>query len=425
MLKASQISVSPRSRDTLIFALIAGLMFILNPFFTVLLTGFTLMLRQSLALKPGMKQLWFILMALWLGMLNITKVPEGDQEMYVWMFERAAKLNPLEGIFNYAGGVEKEPVYGLYNYLCYWLFGGSKHIFFMLSTFIQYYLLFSAVNRVFTRARQGVSAVVCGVMVLSFFPQVFTLSIHLMRQSMAFAIVLYAVSLKTEDGRDHWVPLICAMFIHSAAALFVLLSLIPWIYHRMTPGQWAMMIAGLGAVVLGCNAIGSTMVELLGEDSNSSYIFRRMSSSFTDGLELKTDKYLMVAIPLFLVVINLLARHLNGSTKPDRLHSTGYYSPLYPYLYLFLFVTAMVLSFFTMPLIQYRFSFVDYTMAGFILPLFFRPANSLRLLYQIMVSLAFIALFLATFKHSGWTYRIEEIEILTCPLPTYFINSPL
>ena len=421
-LSSIQRTTRQRENSTLLFIGLSTI-FLLNPFLSVILCAASILVSKPRG--NTMLYFWFAITALWLGLLNITKEPESDQLMYLIYFNRAADLNPLDGILHYAGRSEKEPIYGLLNYLCYWLLNGNARLFFIACSFIEYYILFISIYTILSHSGYGLKSVVFGVIISAFFTQFFVLSIHLLRQVMAFSIVFYAISRKAVDGKNHWLPLICAPLIHSTAALFSILSLLPWIFHRMNLRQWIYFILILMSLISSCIAIGSTLTNLLGEDNGSSYIFRRMSDGYDDGGTMDIVKSLIIIIPLWTICVIALTKRLSGSKCQNVSHTNGYYSPLYPIIHLFIFLSVMVLSFSSLPLIQYRFAFVNYSFLGFLLPILFNRKNKIQNLYILTTSIIFIIYFLSTYQLSGWTYRIDVAQILLYPAPLYFILSPL
>ena len=121
-LSSIQRTTRQRENSTLLFIGLSTI-FLLNPFLSVILCAASILVSKPRG--NTMLYFWFAITALWLGLLNITKEPESDQLMYLIYFNRAADLNPLDGILHYAGRSEKEPIYGLLNYLCYWLLNGN------------------------------------------------------------------------------------------------------------------------------------------------------------------------------------------------------------------------------------------------------------------------------------------------------------
>lgn len=396
------------------FFIVFGFLFILNPLVSIFCGASWLILKKN----PVESELrfWFVLMALWISLVNITKVPASDQMMYLRWYDSLENINSIGRIFQYSGDekVYKEPIYGLFQFICHTVYFGNDKLFFLTASFISYYFCFLAVGIILQKAGQGLNAVIFGVVCCTFFNQFFYLSIHLLRQIMAFSIVLYAIALRTQDGRNHWIPLICAPLIHTTAALFTLLAIMPFIYHRMRMREYLIMLCPLLIVTVGSMAFGSMMASFLGDNNVSSYAFKRMSTNFDDGVSSNPLVIAIMIIPLS--VISLLT--LKRLSKSKNLTS-----PLYPIIYLFLFLAIMILSLSGRPLLQYRFTFVTYQFLPFILPILFPSKSKFRNTYFLIIGGFFILRFLLTFDSGAWTYKITVLNMLSWPAPFYFFAS--
>lgn len=407
-------SISHISGSDRYFFIIFGLLFILNPLASIFCGAVWLISKKN----PAESHLRFCLalLALWISLVNITKVPASDQIMYLKWYDGLENLNSISRIFQYSGNekVYKEPIYGLFQFICHTIYFGNSKLFFLTASFVSYYFLFLAVDIILRKAGQRLNAVIFGVVCCTFFNQFFYLSIHLLRQIMAFSIILYAIALRTQDGRNHWIPLICAPLIHTTAALFALLAIIPLIYHRMKMREYLIMLCPLLIVTIGSMAFGSMMTSFLGDNSASGYAFRRMSTNLSDGVDSNPLVIAIMIIPLS--VISLLT--LKRLSKSKNLTS-----PLYPIIYLFLFLAIMILSLSDRPLLQYRFTFVTYQFLPFILPLLFSSKSKWRNPYFLIVGSFFVLRFLLTFDNSAWTYKLTTLDMLTWPAPFYFFAS--
>lgn len=395
------------------FFIVFGFLFILNPLVSIFCGASWLILKKN----PVESELrfWFVLMALWISLVNITKVPASDQMMYLRWYDSLENINSIGRIFQYSGDekVYKEPIYGLFQFICHTVYFGNDKLFFLTASFISYYFCFLAVGIILQKAGQGLNAVIFGVVCCTFFNQFFYLSIHLLRQIMAFSIVLYAIALRTQDGRNHWIPLICAPMIHTTAALFALLAILPYIYHRMNLREYLIMLCPLLVVTVGSIAFGSMMTSFFGDNSASVYAFKRMSTNFNDGLEANPIVIAIMLTPLS--IISLLTLKRLPKSKNNK--ST---SPLYPIIYLFLFLAIMILSLSARPLMQYRFTFVTYQFLPFLLPLLFQPKSIWRNPFFIITGIFFILRFLLTFDGGTWIYKITALDMLSWPVPFYF-----
>lgn len=382
--------------------------FIINPFISIIL-GIILLTSKKRYANADLN-IWCILVAAWLSLINLTKVPESDQVMYIEWYKNCVNTNLIDGIFYYSGKL-KEPAYGIFQYACNILFDGNVKLFTFTVSFVNYSLLFFAVKIILLKARQGIRAVIFGIICISFFNQFFYISIHLIRQVMAFSIALYAIALHVKDGKNHWIILACAPLVHSTAALFSLLAIIPFIYHRMNLRQYVLLSIPLLISTVGSIAFGSMMLLVVGEDSMAGYAFYRMSSAADDGLESSPVVVAIMLIPLLTIsIITLLRLRRNRS----------YNSALYPILYLFLFLAILILSMSARPLVQYRFVFVTYQMMPFLLPLLLSPKNRLRNLYFVGTGTMFILRFFLTLNNSTFSYNITTGDLIYLPAPLYF-----
>lgn len=392
------------------FFLCFGGLFIFNPLLSIFCSGIWLIIKN----KPDETDVkfWLALLALWISLVNLTKVPESDQVMYLKMFSRYSEHDLWSGIFNYTNKPYKEPVYGLYQYICYYSFLGNSNLFFLLTSFLSYWLLFQSVNIILTNARFGITSVIFGVVCCTFFNQFFYVSIHLIRQILAFSIVVYAIALKTQDGKNHWILLISAALIHTTAMLFAFLALLPYVYHRMNIREYLILSIPLLIITVGSFAFGTMMTSILGENSTSGYAFKRLSTDFEDGLKADPIVVAIMLAPLSIIAIIALYRL-----------SRSYISSLYPIIYIFLFLAIMILSLSARPLMQYRFVFVTYQLMPFLLPILLPHNSKWRNPYYLVIGSLFILRFFITLPHSSWIYNVSPVELLYWPVPLYFLAS--
>lgn len=398
------------------FFILFGFLFLLNPLASIFCGAIWLMLKKNPA--DSELRFWFALLALWISLVNITKIPVSDQLMYQRWYENLANLHSIKGIFQYSGSekVYKEPIYGLFQFICYVVSGGSVKWFYFLTSFIGYFLLLDAVKIVLLKAGQGKLAVIFGAVCCVFFNQYLYLTLHLMRQVLAFSVVLYAFALRINDGKNHWVPLLCAPMIHTTAALFSLLILIPFIYHRMNVRQTIYFIIPLVFVTVGSIAFGTFVISVIGENGGAGYAFKRLGTAVTDGMNSSPIVVAIMIIPLAIIsFINLIRLRRGGKST--------YHSPLYPVIYIFLFLAIFILSMSTRPLIQYRFVFVTYQMMPFIVPLLLTPKNRFRGFYFFTAGIVFIVRFFITLPQSQFKFMISTEEMLFWPAPFYFFAS--
>lgn len=400
------------SSNNLTSYILVGLSFLINPFITVILIGLYIVTGANN--KRELLGLWIILISAWISLVNLTKIPAGDQPLYQEWYCGVNYIPSITTIFKYAGPhTFKEPVYGIIQYFAHLIFWGNVKPFWFLISFLGYVYILQSVKIILLKSGQGWQAVIFGVICCVFFNQYFYTTLHLIRQVLAFSLVLYSLALRIEDGRIHWIPLVCGPLIHTTAALFSILILIPFIYHRMKLRQLLIFSIPLLIVTVGSVAFGSFMVSLLGADSGAGYAFEKLSTAVSDGLDSNPMVVAIMLIPLsFIALLNLVRLYRGGYMT--------YNSPLYPVLYLFIFLSIFILSMSARPVIQYRFVFVTYQMMPLIVPLLFRPKNPYRIVYFLVAGLFFFIRFFQTLPYSKFHYIVTAPEILIWPTPSYF-----
>ena len=357
----------------------------------------------------------FILIALFLGCINMTKIPTGDQIGYIYLFNKVPERGFYSIVFESWGGTGKEPFYSFITYIGYYLCFGKAPLFFFALTVTTYYLLFSATYNFLTKINATKAEIICAILSIAFFTQYFVLTIHLVRQILAMSIVMYAVVDRIVKGKNNWFLLIIAVLTHTSALLIALLSIIPALQKKMSLKQLIVIIPCFIILLIFNTQIG----EFLGGGDNEGnfmeYAISRYSDNRGDGLAISYSLMLMVLLPLIIVSIKTLYTIRNNE-----------HHPAYPMIYTCLLLILFVLSFSQNPLIQYRYFYYSYAFIPFILPLFFYQKKFKRInydkIYCYCVSLFFIIRFFMIHNTSGFKF-IPVRDIILLPFPYYFITD--
>jgi hypothetical protein len=383
--------------------------FIINPFFGLVSTLYVL--RNVRSDGRGYIFLFFVLLSVWLGLFNTTKVPVSDQINYLDWFNDVP-TNGFWGTLSCLGGTDgdiKEPLYGLMTWAGYYLFLGNEKLFFMAITVFEYFFLFYACYIIHSKAGFGKLTILSGVISIAFFTQYFSLTLQVMRQVLATSIVLYGIALKTVDGKNHWGPILCAPLIHTTAGLFSLLSLIPFIFKRMDKKKWLVVLSIL-FIIMSFNIFASSKITSALGGGAASYAIERVANS-DDGIYSGLSPiFYIVLLPLIFISIRVL--YLNRKRIE---------SPLYPICYMFIFLFLLIESFYKSSLVQYRFAFMAYSFMPFILPLLFYRKSIKKEVYNISSSVFFFLYFVLTFDKGDWIYNMSNIDIFIKPVFSYFI----
>lgn len=163
------------------------LLFLLQPFFTLLFCViFSLFMRTK---NPFHVYMVVFLGSLYLGLVNITKTPESDLIQYLAAFDDAKIMNLGSFFILYS----REPLY----YLAVYVMGSIDFLdgrhFILASTFIQYFVYLVAVLKLCLHINLSHRSTVAFIVMLLFFPSLFSISAHLMRQFIASSICIYVV----------------------------------------------------------------------------------------------------------------------------------------------------------------------------------------------------------------------------------------
>ena len=178
------------------------------------------------------------MIACYLGLLNLTRIPESDLDNYLEMLTRARKFGLTEFLVMH----QKDPGYFLYIYLLANLPWSNDGIFIFVSTVLPYGIVLAALARFGCKLKLP-SHVIVGVLVFfAFFPPLFNNSAHLLRQFLAGALIAWFYIDYTSGGKRPWWILLLAITMHTSALIFLLLALVGSI-RKYSPGKLLMIAA--------------------------------------------------------------------------------------------------------------------------------------------------------------------------------------
>ena len=385
---------------------------------------------------------FIIFTAAWISLINITKSINGDQGVYTRIFLKVPEAGFHGTIFNAWGGSGKEPLFSCITWSLYWLTNGSVRLYYFILSFTIYILHYLATYKLFKKIDASKGALICGVLVLTFFTQYFVMTLHIIRQMLAAAVAIYAIAYRATEGKYNWWLLIAAPLIHTSAFFLVILSLIPWLYSWMNIKKIAIVLAFFIPVIIFSTTIGS----MLGESDISaiSYAGQRLGEEgATDGGGIKLSIMLTVFIPLGLSTLCVIWRNrVKKQAVEDDTEGYVVYdleddidehysgikdgNAILPIAYLAILTMIFVLSFSKTPIIQYRFFYYSYSFIPLLLPLLFKDRTKLAKIYQFGISLFFVVRFFLTHNDSGFTYA-PVLNLLAQPITYYFTGnfSPL
>lgn len=229
-----------------------------------------------------------LLLSLYLGSINATKIPESDLlNFYSWLsLARSFTLTQYVVLFG------KEPFYFLWIYLIGNFPGINGALFVLVSTAVVYFIFFFCLISL-GRAINWTENRVMGVMLLfAFFAPLFNASAHLMREFMAGAFVLiYFVRCILGYKKNIWVLFLAAL-THSTAAIFIPFAIISGIRNLPRWATYAFMVATYSAIYI----LAQTATTTLAQIPFIGYVFIRL-------IDTGRDVYVLGLMPMIFAVV--------------------------------------------------------------------------------------------------------------------------
>ena len=384
------------------------MLFLFNPTIA-LLTSFVLLLGYKEPSKSDYVA-FYICLAGWLGVLNMTKQLFSDQFYYARVFVHADVSNFIEAVIKYRGGKFelREPAFNLFSVICRLLYGPNPRAYFFTCTFIIYLLQFMALDRVLRHSDREKFEIICSILLSAFFYNAFIQSIHVLRQAIAMSIVIYAIAFKTTTGKNLWIFLLTAVLMHNMTAFFVLLSLIPLLYDKLSLKNTIYFIMGYVVLMATYVQIGTFFegVDL----ATISTIGSRMSSTRIDKVEFFSWYVLLVyAIPSLLSAVSIIYRNKDRQELPLMFFSVFY-----------ILTFLLIISFSGRQTMQARYSFCLYSLMPFVLPFILPKGNFYQRMFCITITLFFVYRFF--FVDLNWKL-FESIDNILLNNFSYFWNT--
>jgi hypothetical protein len=338
----------------------------------------------------------FFLISLFLALLNIRKIPDSDMFRYIETYTEAKYYD----FWEYCLIRLKEPFFSIFSYCIHFVFSGSVNAYIMTCTVISYMFIFYNIWRIHNVIQLDRYNFVLAITVAVLFPNIFSLSAHLMRQFLAAAIMQYAAIEYILRNKIRVSPLILAIFTHTTSALLVIVF-IPFFKYKINLKNF-ILIVGVGVIfTLSIFRLSPYLLDFVG-DSNVvlTYGIARLANRENSW---QTDNISNLMILLYLCIIIVF---YFVSRRFSHLRDVNVRSLFYLVLFLFVFV----ISNYNDTEIALRFSFYLY----FFVPWFFyflcavfKPAYGKTLSESLFYPVVTIFTFWFIYKlyYGTWTYN--------------------
>ncbi len=388
------------SRSLLLWPVFAYV-FLFQPFFSIMLC---ILLAFFIKEKSAMHlYVIVILVAAYLGLVNLTKLPESDLAVYIQSLRDAKDLELGSFLLLYS----REPLY----YVGMYYLGNIPQVdyrhYIFLSTFIAYLIFALSVIRISLKLQLSHPLILGVVVCLLFFPQLFNLSAHLMRQFLASSILMLFLSFIYTSGQKRWLLAVIAFFIHYSTVAIILSLQVRNLSRLSSSLFFIAYLILLPTAFAGLVIVSFYLVEL----PIVGIIFSRLSDAGDNGAT--HEAFGLVHFVFSSVILIMVLFNLSGKRALRRGTSGWTINLMSLIIAIAVLLTSLRDDF---SLITLRFFFFLYFLIGMILPFSLKKLGNTRILhcltYPIVVMT--IVLFLYNTQTGAWSYA-SVLELVAMP----------
>lgn len=398
--------------ESIPYIILSGALFIINP--TIALVFSAIILFSTSSPDRSQYYVFYVLLACWIGVLNMTKQLVSDQIYYAKIFVSVDTTNILDAIWKYRGKdfmSSKEIVFNIYSVLCNKLTHANPRAYFFILTVNVYLLHFLSLHKILFASNRSKSEIVCAILLMAFFTPFFIQSIHAVRQILAASFVLYAVAYRAVESKNHWFFLLVAFLIHNTTIFFIILALLPQLYQKLSLKQALTFLTIFALFVMFYVKIG-ILLNALDFVAIGSVGRRLMNVANSTELKIFSIRSLYIyATPMLASNFFIIKREYQSEKL----------SPIVCISYLSILTFLLIVGFTGAATVQFRYQFYLYSFIPFVLLFPGASVNILQKIYCHVVTFFFIYRFF--FVDVDWGKFANWGEILMSPF-FHFWNTP-
>lgn len=376
------------------FAIIDVALFPILPFISIILMILLIINQRSIGNKVF--QTVFLMLSVFLGLINMTKIPESDLKNYYEIYTEAGNMP----FINYIFLTGKEPAFFIYNYIVYHLASINVQHYILITTVISYMFIFNSIYKLTNLYTDNCNIILFAISLAAFFPQLFSLSAHLIRQFMAASIIMYAIILKVFYNRRIWYYLIIAAFIHTTVLFFVPLIFINLLKDKIKLKTFFKLSIALVLIIAFITLIFSKIVSTLTYNPflyALSYSLLRMN----EVSEYKAELIPLIGYILIVFLFIILVRTQYNITLWRSIETR---QGLIHFANIFFIFSIFILTNFMNDEMAIRYFFYAYFFFPLIFPLILLRNSLVYRMTRFYISLFIIVFFFFKIQNGAWSY---------------------
>tara|TARA_R110002049_G_scaffold2365_2_gene17255 strand:- start:12115 stop:13353 length:1239 start_codon:yes stop_codon:yes gene_type:complete len=380
------------------------IIFIINPLFGLVFLSFYLVLSDKN--NSSLVKLTPFLVALFIGCVNSTKVPENDLIWYLSEYLKAGNMSFLKyiasfGVLGNTIGVlsnSKEIVFAIFNYVIYQILGDNTKLYVLLYSFIAYSFLNLAIYKFGKAIKIPIKFIITAIFIMSFTPYIFTMSAILLRQFLAASLLMYILVNKLCYNKKSYFLILCMVLIHSSAFLFVPFLFIPFFKKTLLNKKTILYYFLIVLVLFNVQNIALILLPLFDNIPMFRYILTRASQDTTFDLgQLSIAKIITSILTVFLPLI--LIYYLRPRLKKE--------NGLIHFFNVLLVLVIFILANLHQSELSNRLNFYVWQFFPFVFLLYIWYFKLHRLIL-INIEILIISFFIYYLSTGTWTYTLEE-----------------
>jgi len=383
-------------------------LFILSPLFGIIIYTAYLWGKTDM----NSKNLWSlaIMLSVYLGCLATTHEMNGDFLGYSETFYEVPNYDFMSFILF----KEKEPLYYGYNYLSYYLYGGSYKLFIFSLTLLNYLFLSYSILTVSRNLKVKNKNVIVVLYFTMFFFQEFAAMGNLIRQCLVQSVILAFFTRRYIEKKSSWWLALSAVSIHTSCIPVLAIGMLPMLKNRLDKSVLIKLFVYLSLVIL-FFYIGQTYLSNL---PFIGYIFNRASNSEqlmgADSWQIDLGLSPVMIILLLILSFMLYSLYINKKQfhKTDNIY-------IMINLNILLVVFMFVCNQFGMYYLLMRYSFYIYAFQNLLLLIYIHKTRFLHNdIFRVIFMGIMLVYFYYEFSHNIFSY-IPVLDSMVLPLPIY------